>query len=33
VLVNMDSGLQGTPPKDSLYRAAVRVKWLARLGC
>ena len=33
VLVNVDSGLQGTPPKDSLYRSALRVKWLARASC
>jgi hypothetical protein len=33
VLVKVDSGLQGTPPKDSLYRSALRVKWLARASC
>jgi hypothetical protein len=33
VLINVDSGLQGTPPKDSLYRPAIRVKWLAHRRC
>ena len=33
VLVDVDSCLQGTPPKDSLHRSALRVKWLARRRC
>lgn len=33
VLINVDSCLQGTPPKGSLQWSALRVKWLARCLC
>jgi hypothetical protein len=33
VLVNVDSGLQGTPPKDSLTQIARPLCWLARRRC